>query len=55
MYLLLYKAIVAWLLQHVPRINGQIPSVDEATSDHQRLTDRCGPLTLLSFCLRLYF
>ncbi|XP_018686885.1 OVARIAN TUMOR DOMAIN-containing deubiquitinating enzyme 9 isoform X2 [Musa acuminata AAA Group] len=27
-------------IPHVPRINGQIPSVDEATSDHQRLTDR---------------
>ncbi|KAL5987645.1 hypothetical protein ACLOJK_035395 [Asimina triloba] len=25
---------------HVPRINGEIPSVDEATSDHQRLQDR---------------
>ncbi|GAB4833626.1 hypothetical protein Ancab_031872 [Ancistrocladus abbreviatus] len=25
---------------HVPRINGEIPSVDEATSDHQRLLDR---------------
>ncbi|KAL3536257.1 hypothetical protein ACH5RR_004718 [Cinchona calisaya] len=25
---------------HVPRINGDIPSVDEATSDHQRLLDR---------------
>lgn len=28
------------LLQHVPKINGEIPSIDEATSDHQRLTDR---------------
>ncbi|KAK2999274.1 hypothetical protein RJ639_023469, partial [Escallonia herrerae] len=25
---------------HVPRINGDIPSIDEATSDHQRLLDR---------------
>lgn len=25
---------------HVPRINGEIPSVDEATSDHQRLLHR---------------
>uniref|UniRef100_A0A5B7AXF3 ubiquitinyl hydrolase 1 n=1 Tax=Davidia involucrata TaxID=16924 RepID=A0A5B7AXF3_DAVIN len=25
---------------HVPKINGEIPSVDEATSDHQRLLDR---------------
>ncbi|XP_010253950.1 PREDICTED: OTU domain-containing protein DDB_G0284757-like isoform X2 [Nelumbo nucifera] len=27
-------------IPHVPRINGEIPSVDEATSDHQRLLDR---------------
>lgn len=25
---------------HVPRINGEIPSVDEATSDHERLLER---------------
>ncbi|XP_022859870.1 uncharacterized protein LOC111380518 isoform X1 [Olea europaea var. sylvestris] len=25
---------------HIPRINGGIPSIDEATSDHQRLLDR---------------
>ncbi|KAL3825894.1 hypothetical protein ACJIZ3_021923 [Penstemon smallii] len=25
---------------HIPRTNGDIPSVDEATSDHQRLLDR---------------
>ncbi|KAA0044003.1 OTU domain-containing protein [Cucumis melo var. makuwa] len=25
---------------HVPRINGEIPSVDEAASDHERLLDR---------------
>ncbi|XP_057954819.1 OVARIAN TUMOR DOMAIN-containing deubiquitinating enzyme 12-like [Malania oleifera] len=25
---------------HIPRINGEIPSVDEATLDHQRLLDR---------------
>ncbi|XP_058067757.1 OVARIAN TUMOR DOMAIN-containing deubiquitinating enzyme 12-like isoform X2 [Magnolia sinica] len=25
---------------HVPRINGEIPSIDEATSDHQRLLER---------------
>lgn len=28
------------MLQHVPRINGEIPSIDEVTSDHQRLLDR---------------
>lgn len=28
------------LIPHVPRINGEIPSIDEATSDHQRLLDR---------------
>ncbi|CAN4121524.1 unnamed protein product [Withania somnifera] len=27
-------------IPHVPRMNGDIPSVDEATSDHQRLLDR---------------
>ncbi|XP_020113494.1 OTU domain-containing protein DDB_G0284757-like [Ananas comosus] len=27
-------------IPHVPRINGEIPSFDEATSDHQRLIDR---------------
>ncbi|RWW55573.1 hypothetical protein BHE74_00037782 [Ensete ventricosum] len=37
--------IVAWFWQHVPKINGEIPSVDEATSDHQRLLERYGLLT----------
>ncbi|KAJ4778185.1 Cysteine proteinases superfamily protein [Rhynchospora pubera] len=27
-------------IPHVPRINGEIPSIDEAISDHQRLIDR---------------
>lgn len=27
-------------IPHVPKINGEIPSVDEATLDHQRLLDR---------------
>lgn len=27
-------------IPHVPRINGEIPSIDEATTDHQRLIDR---------------
>jgi len=27
-------------IRHVPRINGEIPSVDKATSDHQRIIDR---------------
>ncbi|CAH9097460.1 unnamed protein product [Cuscuta epithymum] len=27
-------------IPHIPRINGEIPSVDEATLDHQRLLDR---------------
>lgn len=34
---------VDWSLNpvpHIPRINGEIPSFDEATSDHQRLLDR---------------
>ncbi|RRT38036.1 hypothetical protein B296_00037153 [Ensete ventricosum] len=38
--------IVAWFWQHVPKINGEIPSVDEATSDHQRLLERYGLLQL---------
>ncbi|KAM6568916.1 hypothetical protein CsatB_016901 [Cannabis sativa] len=32
--------IIVPFAQHVPRINGEIPSIDEATSDHQRLLDR---------------
>lgn len=27
-------------IPHVPRINGEIPSIDEATSDHERLLNR---------------
>ncbi|KAM7262535.1 hypothetical protein ACFE04_000218 [Oxalis oulophora] len=27
-------------IQHIPRINGEIPSFDEATSDHERLLNR---------------
>lgn len=27
-------------IRHVPKINGEVPSADEATSDHQRLMDR---------------
>lgn len=27
-------------VQHIPRINGDIPSLDEATLDHQRLLER---------------
>jgi len=34
--------------QHVPRINGEIPSIDEATSDHERLLNRyCAQILLL--------
>jgi hypothetical protein len=34
--------------QHVPRINGEIPSIDEATSDHERLLNRyCVQILLL--------
>ncbi|KAJ9540385.1 LOW QUALITY PROTEIN: hypothetical protein OSB04_026891 [Centaurea solstitialis] len=28
------------VLTHVPKVNGEVPSADEATSDHQRLMDR---------------
>ncbi|KAM7496756.1 hypothetical protein LguiA_021170 [Lonicera macranthoides] len=34
---------------HVPRINGEIPSVDEATLDHQRLLDRLQLYQLVEF------
>lgn len=27
-------------IRHVPKVNGEVPSVDEATSDHQRLMNR---------------
>nr|XP_043631933.1 OVARIAN TUMOR DOMAIN-containing deubiquitinating enzyme 9 isoform X2 [Erigeron canadensis] len=27
-------------IRHVPKVNGEMPSADEATSDHQRLMDR---------------
>lgn len=32
--------ICVCLVQHVPKINGEIPSIDEATMDHERLTER---------------
>lgn len=34
-------------LQHIPRINGEIPSIDEATLDHQRLLDRYYTISLI--------
>ncbi|XP_057979144.1 OVARIAN TUMOR DOMAIN-containing deubiquitinating enzyme 12 isoform X2 [Malania oleifera] len=34
---------------HVPKINGEIPSVDEETSDHQRLLDRLKLYDLVEF------
>ncbi|KAK8947901.1 hypothetical protein KSP40_PGU015657 [Platanthera guangdongensis] len=34
---------------HVPRINGEIPSVDEATSDHERLLERLKLYELVEF------
>ncbi|KAM0945065.1 putative ubiquitinyl hydrolase 1 [Dioscorea sansibarensis] len=36
-------------IPHVPRINGDIPSIDEATSDHQRLIDRLRLYDLVEF------
>ncbi|XP_059626812.1 OVARIAN TUMOR DOMAIN-containing deubiquitinating enzyme 12-like [Cornus florida] len=36
-------------IPHVPRINGEIPSVDEATLDHQRLLDRLQVYQLIEF------
>lgn len=41
--------------QHVPRINGDIPSVDEATSDHQRLLDRYFLYPLVGLDIELEF
>ncbi|KAG8060777.1 hypothetical protein GUJ93_ZPchr0002g22948 [Zizania palustris] len=38
---------------HVPKINGEIPSVDEATMDHERLTERFDLVSVLSDLLRL--
>lgn len=40
------RVFIDWFIQHVPRINGEIPSVDEASFDHQRLIDRYSQLTL---------
>ena len=40
---------VSVFVQHVPRINGEIPSVDEATLDHQRLLDRSPAFFLFLF------
>ncbi|XAR59721.1 Ubiquitinyl hydrolase 1 [Bertholletia excelsa] len=36
-------------IPHVPRINGVIPSIDEATLDHQRLLDRLQLYELVEF------
>ncbi|KAJ0704934.1 putative ubiquitinyl hydrolase 1 [Helianthus annuus] len=35
-------------IRHVPKVNGEMPTADEATSDHQRLMDRC------SLSLKIY-
>ncbi|XP_051152990.1 OVARIAN TUMOR DOMAIN-containing deubiquitinating enzyme 12-like [Andrographis paniculata] len=34
---------------HIPKINGEIPSIDEATLDHQRLLDRLQVYELIEF------
>lgn len=39
-FALMLMQFLCLLLQHIPRINGEIPSIDEATLDHQRLLDR---------------
>ncbi|KAL2239415.1 OTU domain-containing protein DDB_G0284757 [Sesamum indicum] len=36
-------------IPHIPKINGEIPSVDEATLDHQRLLDRLQVYELVEF------
>ncbi|KAK9046811.1 hypothetical protein V6N11_052686 [Hibiscus sabdariffa] len=38
-------------IPHVPKINGEIPSVDEVMSDHQRLLDRFKETVTVSFVL----
>lgn len=43
-------SLLHWL-QHVPKINGEIPSADEETSDHQRLLDRFGS----AFSLHIHY
>ncbi|KAL8473912.1 hypothetical protein ACS0TY_030683 [Phlomoides rotata] len=45
------KSMVVFLsrYEHVPKINGEIPSADEATSDHERLLNKsCMQKLLLS-------
>jgi hypothetical protein len=49
-YHIFFSTII--LLQHVPKINGEIPSIDEAISDHQRLIDR---YTNPQFCITFFF
>ncbi|KAL8496576.1 hypothetical protein ACS0TY_020317 [Phlomoides rotata] len=36
-------------IPHIPKINGEIPSLDEATLDHQRLLDRLQVYELVEF------
>ncbi|KAL6566813.1 hypothetical protein OROMI_015217 [Orobanche minor] len=36
-------------IPHIPKINGEIPSMDEATLDHQRLLDRLQVYELVEF------
>ncbi|KAL3653009.1 hypothetical protein CASFOL_002690 [Castilleja foliolosa] len=36
-------------IPHIPKINGEIPSIDEATLDHQRLLDRLQVYELVEF------
>ncbi|KAJ6871764.1 OVARIAN TUMOR DOMAIN-containing deubiquitinating enzyme 10-like isoform X2 [Populus alba x Populus x berolinensis] len=43
-------------IRHVPRINGEIPSIDEATSDHERLLNRYrAQISLLQIKKFLFF
>ena len=39
-YVLQFCYLLTVLLQHVPKTNGDIPSFDEAFSDHRRLLDK---------------
>lgn len=51
-----FSLFIPRLLQHVPKINGDIPSADEEISDHQRLLERFSDIkfSLYSFYFHVY-
>jgi hypothetical protein len=38
--------MTCYIMQHIPRINGSIPTYDDASADHQRLLDRWGTIAM---------